>query len=166
MPREYEILSKLKGTKYCINLRNIFFTVSDSTDKVFMNFVFDYHPKNLHTFIRKQVLEAIEVKKIAFQLFKGIEEFHRLWIIHRDIKPENILLTKNKDIKICDFGCAKVYKNNQRSIPHAVSLYYRAPELCLGISKYNKGIDIWSAGCILMEMFMKFPIFKGKSDGD
>jgi dual specificity protein kinase YAK1 len=73
-------------------------------------------------------------------------------IIHCDLKPENILLDREVDrVRIIDFGSAcysgnKIYKYIQ-------SRYYRAPEIALGIG-YNSSIDMWSLGCVAMELFM------------
>ena len=85
--------------------------------------------------------------------------------MHRDIKPENILIKKKK-LVLCDFGCSKKIIEKKGSTPHIVSRYYRAPELCLGYSYYSEKIDVWAAGCILLEMIDLKPVFKGKSEGD
>ena len=57
---------------------------------------------------------------------------------------------------IGDFGSSKFYDEakKNKNTPHVVSLYYRAPELCLGDLNYNHKIDIWAAGVIFLEMFV------------
>ena len=68
---------------------------------------------------------------------------HSLNIVHRDIKPENILISNNGNIKIADFGSAKIIKKNDSSTPYIVSRFYRSPELILGQTKYDVKISIF-----------------------
>lgn len=77
-----------------------------------------------------------------------------------------MLLSKEGTIKICDFGSSKVIDLNGKNTPYIVSRYYRAPELMLCLTKYTTAIDIWAAGCIMAELVMLTPIFKGKTEGD
>ena len=65
-------------------------------------------------------------------------------------------------MKICDFGSSKVIDPSGKNTPYIVSRYYRAPELIMCITKYDTPIDIWAAGCILAELYLLHPIFKGK----
>lgn len=66
-------------------------------------------------------------------------------------------------IKICDFGLARE-KSFDNMTPHVVTQYYRAPELILGVSEYSSSIDLWSAGCILVELFTNGILFQVCSD--
>ena len=69
---------------------------------------------------------------------------HQQKVTHRDLKPENILLNDDGQIKICDFGSAKVLdEESALNTPYIVSRYYRAPELILACSDYTNKIDIW-----------------------
>lgn len=82
--------------------------------------------------------------------------------MHRDIKPQNLLIDPTCHIlKICDFGSAKKYKEDDSSIAYITSRYYRAPELIFGNTKYDQKIDIWSAGCVIAEIIQGTPIFHG-----
>lgn len=105
-------------------------------------------------------------KNYMYQLLKGLDYIHERNIAHRDLKPENILYSQNGTLKICDFGSSKIIDQNGKNTPYIVSRYYRAPELILSITKYGTEIDIWSTGCILAELFLLRPLFKGKSEGD
>ncbi len=98
-----------------------------------------------------------------YQLLNGLAWIHSKKVAHRDLKPENVLLSKNGVVKICDFGSSKVIDEKGKNTPYIVSRYYRAPELIMCITKYSVEIDIWAAGCILAELFLLTPVFKGKT---
>ena len=64
------------------------------------------------------------------------------------------------NVKLCDFGSSKCMADSKgNNTPYIVSRYYRAPELCLCITKYSSAIDIWATGCILAELSLRNPIF-------
>ncbi|GLA56190.1 hypothetical protein AnigIFM63604_005160, partial [Aspergillus niger] len=74
-------------------------------------------------------------------------------------KPSNILIDENCDLKICDFGLARVREH--RMSGYFSTRYYRAPEIMLMRQQYGVEVDIWSAGCILAEMLRGVPLFPG-----
>lgn len=86
------------------------------------------------------------------QIISGIEYVHKLGIVHRDLKPENLLLDKNKNIKIVDFGLSNLYKNNELLKTACGSPCYAAPEMIAGKKYVGLRVDIWSAGVILYAM--------------
>lgn len=100
------------------------------------------------------------------QLLSGLEHIHERGILHRDIKGSNLLIDKNGMLKIADFGLANFYQPKQKRplTSRVVTLWYRAPELLLGSTEYGVGIDLWSAGCLLAEMFMGRPIMPGRTE--
>lgn len=69
-------------------------------------------------------------------------------------------------IKICDYGSAKIICPEGKNTPYVVSRYYRAPELILAVKDYTVNIDVWSAACILAELILMKPLFIGESEGD
>ena len=77
-------------------------------------------------------------------------------MLHRDLKPGNLLVNKNCDLKICDFGLARGVdpgeSGSQQLTEYVVTRWYRAPELLVENDMYDEGIDIWSVGCILAEV--------------
>jgi serine/threonine protein kinase len=92
---------------------------------------------------------------------RGLKYVHSAGVVHRDLKPSNILINENCDLKICDFGLARVQEIQMTG--YVSTRYYRAPEIMLTWRRYNEKVDIWSAGCIFAEMILGSPIFPGKN---
>jgi len=102
------------------------------------------------------------IKCLIHQLLKAVEYLHQNDVMHRDIKSANILLSSEGSLKLADFGLAKQYDHFRKMYTNkVVTLWYRAPELLLGSTKYNKSIDVWSIGCFLAELYVGKPIFPG-----
>lgn len=99
------------------------------------------------------------------QILTAVAVIHMNGVIHCDIKPENILLKQpeRSGLKIIDFGSS--CKSNEKVYSYLQSRYYRAPEVIVGIN-YNEKIDIWSLGCVFVELFLGYPIFPGKDERD
>jgi dual specificity tyrosine-phosphorylation-regulated kinase 1 len=86
-------------------------------------------------------------------------------VIHCDLKPENILLVhpKHSNIKIIDFGSSCL--SQKQLYQYIQSRFYRSPEVLLG-KKYTCAIDMWSLGCIMVEMHTGEPLFGGADQHD
>ena len=100
------------------------------------------------------------------QLLSGLDHCHTHSVLHRDIKGSNLLLDNHGCLKIADFGLATSYDRNKK-IPltsRVVTLWYRPPELLLGASHYGAAVDLWSAGCILGELYAGKPIMPGRTE--
>ena len=112
-------------------------------------------------------LKPLEIKHLLYQLLNGLAAIHSKRIMHRDLKPQNILLDSKLNLKITDFGLARTFTIPIRSYTHeVVTLWYRAPEILLGSYEYSTPIDIWSIGCIFVEMATKKALFPGDSEID
>ena len=100
------------------------------------------------------------------QLLCGLEHCHSHGVLHRDIKGSNLLIDDCGILKIADFGLATFF-NPQKSLPltsRVVTLWYRPPELLLGATDYGGSVDLWSAGCILGELYAGKPIMPGRTE--
>ena len=104
---------------------------------------------------------------IINQILKAISYCHRNHIIHRDIKPENIMITKREkngclQVKLIDFGTAKIFEKGQSENRYVGSSYYMAPEVLK--RKYDEKCDLWSIGVIFYILLTGRPPFDGNDD--
>lgn len=90
------------------------------------------------------------IKDIIFQILLGLRDAHSRGIIHQDIKPQNILVSGER-VVICDWGGSRLAVEDYK-IGEVQSMRYRAPEVLLLNNNYSSKIDVWSVGCILVEM--------------
>ncbi|KAK9173945.1 Mitogen-activated protein kinase [Cryptosporidium meleagridis] len=179
--REIMILTELSGHENIVNLLNVL--RADNDRDVYL--VFDYMETDLHAVIRANILEPVHKQYVVYQLIKVIKYLHSGGLLHRDMKPSNILLNAECHVKVADFGLSRSFVNIRRitnNIPlsinektenfddeqpiltdYVATRWYRAPEILLGSTKYTKGIDMWSLGCILGEILCGKPIFPGSS---
>ncbi|XP_075483244.1 cyclin-dependent kinase A-1-like [Primulina tabacum] len=163
MAREIIVLKKLDHPNI-IKLEGI----ATSRMQYSLYLVFDFMPSDLMKVIARPEgrLTEPQVKCYMQQLLGGLQHCHERGILHRDIKGSNLLIDKNGVLKIADFGLANFYKNKPKRplTSRVVTLWYRAPELLLGSTDYGVGIDLWSVGCILAEMFVGRPIMPGTNE--
>jgi dual specificity tyrosine-phosphorylation-regulated kinase 2/3/4 len=105
------------------------------------------------------------IKRISLQLFNALYTLKGCGIIHCDIKPENILLVNSKrtNIKLIDLGSA-CYEE-QKLYSYIQSRFYRAPEVILGVP-YSMAIDVWSLGCVIVELYLGIPLFPGENEAE
>ncbi|KAL1960111.1 hypothetical protein VTO42DRAFT_283 [Malbranchea cinnamomea] len=107
------------------------------------------------------------VKKFMSQLVQGIRYCHSHRVLHRDLKPQNLLIDREGNLKLADFGLARAFGVPLRTYTHeVVTLWYRAPEILLGGRQYSTGVDMWSVGAIFAEMCTRKPLFPGDSEID
>jgi len=96
-------------------------------------------------------LEEREAMFFFYQIIDALDYCHRHLICHRDLKPENFLLTKDRTLKICDFGLASVMAKDHLHT-RCGTANYASPELLKGLGYDGKLADIWSAGVNLYVM--------------
>jgi p38 MAP kinase len=123
-------------------------------------FVTELLGTDLHRLLTSRPLDDQFIQYFVYQMLRGLKYVHSAGVIHRDLKPSNILVNENCDLKICDFGLARI--QDAQMTGYVSTRYYRAPEIMLTWQQYDHAVDIWSVGCILAEMILGKPIFPGK----
>lgn len=128
--------------------------------------VFELLSSNLYELIKQNQFQGLStqlVKVFMAQLLDALTVLKEARLIHCDLKPENILLKslQSPQIKVIDFGSA--CHERQTVYTYIQSRFYRSPEVLLGMS-YTAAIDMWSLGCIAVELFLGLPLFPGTSE--
>ncbi|XP_034395565.1 cyclin-dependent kinase 6 [Cyclopterus lumpus] len=131
-----------------------------------LTLVLEYIDQDLSTYLSKVPASGLSrdcIKDVMQQLLRGLDFLHTNMVLHRDLKPENVLISSRGEVKIADFGLARIYTFNIALTPGVVTLWYRAPEVLLN-SVYMSTVDMWSAGCIFAELFLLRPLFQGYTE--
>ena len=138
--------------------------------------VFEYMDRDLKKYMDgftgnsggpRGALDTATIKSFMWQLLRGIAFCHENRVLHRDLKPQNLLINSQGQLKLGDFGLARAFGIPVNTFSNeVVTLWYRAPDVLLGSRTYNTSIDIWSAGCIMAEMFTGRPLFPGTTNED
>jgi len=168
--REIRLLKSLDH-RNIIRLRNVI-TCGEKRD---VYLVFDYCPFDLKGLIYRNAsdtssLSLKQIKCYMRQMILGIFYCHHRYIIHRDIKPDNILINIYNEVKIADFGLARIFypkpedKNPESEPWNVITLHYRPPELLLGAKEYGPEIDVWSLACTFYEMITSKILFRPKNN--
>jgi cyclin-dependent kinase len=159
--REISILKELQDPNI-VRLHDVV-----HTDKK-LTLVFEFCDHDLKKFLdAKEKLDMPTLKSFLYQLLRGIAFCHDRRVLHRDLKPQNLLINKDGELKLADFGLARAFGIPVRSYTHeVVTLWYRAPDVLMASRKYSTPVDIWSVGCIFGEMVTGRPLFPGSSDQD
>ncbi|XP_065616723.1 glycogen synthase kinase-3 homolog MsK-3 [Quercus suber] len=153
-------------------LKHCFFSTTEKNE-LYLNLVLEYVPETVYRVIRHykkmhQRMPLIYVKIYFYQICRALAYIHNtVGVCHRDVKPQNLLVNPHThQVKLCDFGSAKVLVSGETNISYICSRYYRAPELIFGATQYTSAIDMWSAGCVLAELLLGEPLFSGESAVD
>ncbi|GAY46787.1 Shaggy-related protein kinase epsilon [Citrus sinensis] len=155
-----------------VSLKHCFFSTTDK-DELYLNLVLEFVPETVYRVAKhysraSQRMPLIYVKLYTYQICRALAYIHGgIGVCHRDIKPQNLLVNPHThQVKLCDFGSAKVLVKGEPNISYICSRYYRAPELIFGATEYTTAIDIWSVGCVLAELLLGQPLFPGESGVD
>ncbi|NXA56323.1 CDK5 kinase, partial [Nothocercus julius] len=108
------------------------------------------------------------LQSFMYQLLKGLAFCHSRNVLHRDLKPQNLLINRNGELKLADFGLARAFGIPVRCYSaEVVTLWYRPPDVLFGAKLYSTSIDMWSAGCIFAELANAGrPLFPGNDVDD
>lgn len=161
----------VENESHCVVLRDQFMFKNR-----IMCLVFEQLGDSLYEFLKRNEYKGFfvaDIQKVAFQMLKGLSFLKKNRLIHTDLKPENVLLTCGRDefievpfprtttgmmtrrpatadIKIIDFG-STIYEDDYHS-SIINTRQYRSPEVILDIG-WSYASDMWSLGCILIEMY-------------
>lgn len=164
--RAYRELRLLKHMKHenVIGLLDVF-TSEISLDR-FQDFylVMPFMGTDLGKLMKLERLSQDRVQFLVYQMLKGLKYIHSAGIIHRDLKPGNLAVNQDCELKILDFGLAR--QADTEMTGYVVTRWYRAPEVILNWMHYTQTVDIWSVGCIMAEMLLGKPLFKGNDHLD
>ncbi|KAJ2612250.1 kinase subunit of RNA polymerase II carboxy-terminal domain kinase I [Coemansia sp. RSA 1365] len=162
--REIRLLKQLQHP----NITQVLDVVPESGKAV--NVVMEYMDYDLSGLINHPQWspDLAQRKSLMQQLLEGLGFMHERGILHRDIKGSNLLVNRQGQVKFVDFGLARSFHHTrmQELTNRVITLWYRPPELLLGTTLYGPEVDIWSLGCVILELFLKKPAFQGQDDID
>lgn len=169
--RELQVMHMLNHPNV-VALKHCFYSNTEK-DELYLNLVLEYVPETVYG-VCKQYIQAqqrmplIYVKLYSYQICRALGYIHNaLGVCHRDIKPQNLLVNPHtQQVKLCDFGSAKMLVKGEPNIAYICSRYYRAPELIFGAVDYTTAIDIWSVGCVIAELLLGQALFPGENSVD
>ena len=165
--RELKILRHLRHENI-ISILDVMQPPEDLSQFEDVYVVLDLMESDLHHIIHSvQPLSDDHIKFFIYQVLRGLKYIHSANVLHRDLKPSNLLVNRNCELKIGDFGMARGLASSPDEhatfmTEYVATRWYRAPELMLSFSEYTYAIDIWSVGCILAEMVARRQLFPGK----
>ncbi|KAH9732137.1 Shaggy-related protein kinase theta [Citrus sinensis] len=169
--RELQIM-RLLNHPNVVSLKHCFFSTTEK-DELYLNLVLEYISETVYRVSKhytrmNQHVPILYVQLYTYQICRALNYLHHVvGVCHRDIKPQNLLVNPHThQLKICDFGSAKMLVPGEPNISYICSRYYRAPELIFGATEYTTAIDMWSIGCVLAELLLGQPLFPGESGVD
>lgn len=163
--REIKLLQILKH-EAVIAFIDILMPASPDFEEVYL--VTELMDGDLHTLIcSEEPLSSDHIQFFIYQILGALLYMHSANVVHRDLKPLNVLVNKNCDVKLCDFGLARgragfsQEDDDYLRTEYVGTRWYRAPEVVLTSMEYTAAVDIWSVGCILGELIGRAPMFRG-----
>ncbi|GMI13218.1 hypothetical protein TrVE_jg11028 [Triparma verrucosa] len=176
--RELRLMRLLEHHPNVISLRDL--NIVEANDELYI--VMELMDSDLHKIIQsKQKLSHAHCQVLMKQILLGVNAMHKENVFHRDLKPGNILVGRDCQVRITDFGLARCMKGREQKeegdevdgdggnpasamTEYVVTRWYRCPELLLAPHvAYTNAVDMWSVGCIFAEMVLREPLFPGRS---
>ena len=158
---EIKLVEKEANILFEIVHKNIVKFYGSKRKKDILEIYFEYvENQSLRDLLKKKKkLSESKTSKYLKQILQALDYLHSKELIHRDIKAENILLNRNSEIKLSDFGSATNSKNENFSVVGTVG--FIAPEVLENKNGYGRYADIWSLGCTVFELLTGNSPFKG-----
>ncbi|XP_037292749.1 phosphorylase b kinase gamma catalytic chain, skeletal muscle/heart isoform isoform X1 [Manduca sexta] len=158
--QEIHILRMVAGHPYIIELQDVF----ESETFIFLVFELCKNGELFDYLTSVVTLSEKKTRYIMRQVLEGVRYVHSKSIVHRDLKPENILLDDQLNVKITDFGFAKVLKDGERLFELCGTPGYLAPETLKAnmfddAPGYGMEVDIWACGVIMFTLLVGCPPF-------
>jgi len=162
--RELTILRLLQNENI-ISIKKVLYPETEKFSDIYI--VYELMEADLTTLLSSdEALSPDHIRFFFYQILKGIKYLHDCNIIHRDLKPRNILINSDCQLKICDFGLSRplfqpVKEKKNLMTQYVTTRWYRSPEVLLSWERYDKSVDVWSAGCIFAELLTRKTLFPG-----
>lgn len=162
---EQRFVQEAKAAARCLhpNIVTVFdFGIADETPYIVMEYVEGVELK--HKIVQNQIGTVGQAIKIAQEILSALEFAHQNGVVHRDIKPANIIILTNGQVKVSDFGVARLDTSDLTSAGFMVGTpNYMSPEGLRGHKVDNRS-DIYSVGLLLLEMITKTKPYAGKNN--
>lgn len=144
--------------------------------RIYMEFMQDLHALCVLHKDNATKFDIADVRKIMKEILQGVNFLHENHILHRDLKPQNILIDDENTVKIADLGLA-TYRIHGLGLYNmtgeVVTRWYRAPEVIIpfrpdkpNAANYTSAVDIFSIGCIFVELCVLHAWLRSKNDMD
>lgn len=160
--REVKLMRHFNRHHHVVGLSDMIEPVKeDDFEDVYL--VMEYMETDLYkTIYSANTLTDEHIQYFIYQILSGLYFIHSAGVVHRDLKPSNILLNGDCRAKICDFGLARGLpeQENTKLTEYVVTRWYRAPEVICS-DEYDAKLDVWSVGCIMAELHLRKPLFRG-----
>ena len=168
--REIVLLKSLEGYSQpnIVNLLDICSGKRLTRDKFHLYLIFEHVEQDLAAYLENYPSPGLcpsRIKEIALFILKGIDFLHSNQIVHRDLKPSNVLVAKSGQIKLADFGLARIYESSVSLTATVVTFWDRSPKVLIR-TRYASSVDIWSIGCIFAELFTRQALIPGRSEAE
>ncbi|CAM9129248.1 unnamed protein product [Choristocarpus tenellus] len=171
-------LAALKGVDHPNVSALCHVNLHDSKLRVF----FPYIQYTLHDYLNPtsdrnggEPLDHLTAKDLLRQLLRAVSYCHRRGVLHRNLKPKHLLIIPGRGdnklsgatLKVSDFALVRLAGYPRRTYTsEVVTLWYRPPEILMGVRDYTPAVDMWSVGCIFVQMLRGKPLFSGVSQID